>query len=293
MNNECAFSRLHPITLLLWFAAALTVTVMTIDPIFAALSFIGAASHNIMITKGNFQPRPAVLTALMMIAVTLLNPFFSHHGVTILFFFNDLPITLEAILYGAMMSVIIAASMLWCVSLSRCLTSDKVIYLVGRAFPKLAVLLSLTLRLIPEMRRKYKSIYDTRRACGLSGENGIIARVRSTLAVFSALITMTLEDSIDTADSMRARGIALKGRTCFSDFRVHISDVAVISASVITAVIICAASICGRLYFSFYPVVTAVPVNIWSVISYAAFTVLMIIPTLLEVIMWRRLSLKM
>ena len=69
----------------------------------------------------------------IMLLTAFMNPAFSHEGVTVLLYFpTGNPLTLESILYGLSAGVMIATVMLWFVSFSRVITSDKFIYLFGR-----------------------------------------------------------------------------------------------------------------------------------------------------------------
>ena len=61
----------------------------------------------------------------MFIIMAVTNPIFVHNGETILFFMNDNPVTLEALIYGAMASLMIVGVMLWCRCYSDILTTDK------------------------------------------------------------------------------------------------------------------------------------------------------------------------
>ncbi len=289
MNNESAFSHLHPLTLMLWFSFILCATVLTTNPAIALLSLFAASLHRAL-TVG-VKPRQVALMAVFMLAVTLLNPLFSHHGVTVLFFLGGLPITREALLFGAFMSVLCAAAVLWCSSLSLCMTSDKVIYLFGRPFPKLAVLLSLTLRLIPLFLSEYKRMMEVRKACGLYDSSSLFGRARSSLTVFSALVTMILEDSVDTADSMRSRGVELKGRTAYSEYRFRRGDLLTAAVTAAALVFVVRSGAGGYLGFSFYPSVTELPLNSAAVASYIFFGAAALVPSITEVSLWRRLNL--
>ena len=98
--------------------------------------------------------------------MALVNPLFSHNGKTPLFFMNGNAVTLEAVAYGAAMGVMVAGVLLWCKCYSILMTSDKFVYLVGRAMPKLAVVLSSALRYVPALKRQAGKVQRTQRAMG-------------------------------------------------------------------------------------------------------------------------------
>ena len=265
---------------------------LTLNPVFAALSLIAALILRLIVQRGRPQIKAILRAALFMALITVLNPVFSHHGVTVLFFLNDLPITREAILYGAYMSAAIMAVVLWCGVLSSCMTSDKVIHLVGRAFPHLAVLISLTLRFIPLFKERFKGIIDAQRAAGVNDETTMIKKLSFYIKAFSALVTMILEDSIDTSDSMKARGITLSGRTSYSDFSFHFDDAVVLALVLSSAAYLMISGAAGFVDLSFYPVITPLPVSVKALAAYAAFGVIAFIPAAKEVIAWRHSRLR-
>lgn len=71
---------------------------------------------------------------------------------------NDNPVTLEAILYGAGVSVMLIGIMFWCKCYNQVMTSDKFVYLFGKAIPKLSLVLSMALRFIPVFKSQMKKI---------------------------------------------------------------------------------------------------------------------------------------
>ena len=149
----------------MWFVSVISFTVLAMNPIIVIISFIGAVAHRILVSK-KISVKSIIGNAVFMMMITIINPLFSHHGVTELFFLGGLPVTLEALIFGFFMSIVIQSSILWCLSMSECMTSDKIIHLIGKIFPKIAVLISLILRFIPLMKDQYKRIIDSQTALG-------------------------------------------------------------------------------------------------------------------------------
>ena len=100
------------------------------------------------------------------------------------------------------------------------MTSDKFIYLFGRVAPALSLVLSMTLRFVPQFRAQLHTISEAQRTLGRDVSSGsVLTRLRIALRTFSILITWSLETAIETADSMKSRGYGLPGRTAFSLYR--------------------------------------------------------------------------
>ena len=157
----------------------------------------------------------------MALLAALVNPAFVHQGATILTYFpSGNPLTLESILYGCASGVLLAAVVLWFVCVTDVITSDKVVYLFGRIIPALSLLLSMTLRFVPQFTRRLRTVAQAQRRLGRdTGCGSVRRRLREAMRVFSIVVTWSLESGLIAADSMRGRGYGLPGRTAFALYR--------------------------------------------------------------------------
>ena len=279
-NNYGAFSALHPLTLSIYFMSVIVSTVMSSNPVYACAGLIGAVLYKMIF---GIKFRSVVIMTGFMTVLTLVNPFFSHYGNTPLLFINGKAYTFEALVYGGITAVVTAGVLLWCQGLSKCMTSDKVIYLLGRTLPKTALVLSGTLRFIPLCREKFESICRARKCIGRFSDDNVIDRTKSLLSVFSGLAGSMIEWAGDTASSMKARGAALKGRTSFHLFIFTARDLIISLFSCVSSIFTIYVITSGRAEFLCYPYVGNIPVNGLSLWSYAMFIVLSLIPFLFEI----------
>lgn len=158
-------------------------------------------------------------TTLFVVAVfTVTNPLFSHRGEQVLFYLNHNAVTLDAILLGARIGGMLAASLCWFSAFGRVLDTERLVYLLGKAFPKTAMLLSSALRMIPLAKRRFTAVGEAREAADLGGEGGT-ARMRFAGGNLSVSLGMTLESAVQSGNSMKARGFGLPGRTAYTLFR--------------------------------------------------------------------------
>ncbi|MBQ1390065.1 MAG: energy-coupling factor transporter transmembrane protein EcfT [Clostridia bacterium] len=270
MIGRCILDRCHPLTLLVWYMYVIPITVLVHDPIITAVSLLFGIVHIIMIV-GLPKLSTVLYCAAFMTAAAIANPLFSHTGVTVLFFMNGLPVTLESLLYGVEMSAAACAVMLWCVSLTHFMTTDKITMLFGSVTPKLAVLLSLTLRFIPMIREKHRNIINAQK--GFDGRSESRRTLKFYLSVYSALTSQLLEDSVEIADSMCSRGIRLKGRTFYSEFKIRRYDGVMMTITLLamTGIIILKANGAGE--FEFYPFITGFDFSVYNDLMYAAFAI--------------------
>ncbi len=290
-----AFEGYHPIILFVYFIAMIFITMFTTHPILLGISFVTSVTFCGMLLgfKKLLSSLAYSIPMLLIIAVT--NPLFSHNGETILFFLNDNPVTLEAILYGLDIAVMIISVFYWFKCYHAVMTSDKFIYLFGRVIPKLSLLLSMVLNFIPKFKRHFKEIDQSQKALGIYTSKSYVDKVRSKIRVLSILVTWSLENSVETADSMRARGYGLKGRTSYSIFRWTVRDtVMAIIVFGLTAGI-CFLMSLGYSDYWFYPTFKAFDWSALTIVLYIALFAVMFLSTLTEIkenIAWRYLRSK-
>ena len=65
-----------------------------------------------------------------------------------------------------------------------------------------------------------QTVSEAQTCIGRDTKNGsVFRRVGNAIKIFSIMVTWSLENAIETADSMRSRGYGLPGRTAFSIYR--------------------------------------------------------------------------
>ena len=220
---------------------------------------------------------------------------FVHKGETILFFLNDNPVTKEAIVYGAFASMMIMSVFYLCRCYTEIMTSDKFIYLFGRVIPKLSLVLSMILAFIPKLKRKYKEIDEAQKALGIYATESYVDKIRSKMRVLSILLTNSLETSVDTADSMRARGYGLKGRTSYAIYRFTVADFAYLMFSIIFGVATVVLIMLGTSEFYYYPTISVIKGTPTVYILYSSLVLLAGSSIFMEVkenFLWRYLKSK-
>ncbi len=280
-NNS--FGQFHPISCFLYLFSLALATMFMTDPVILTLSFCGSVLFCI-----SLHNRKAFLSDLafyppLFLILALTNPLFSHNGVTPLFFLNGNPVTLEAILYGMDMAAMMLAVMFWCKCFSAVMTSDKILYLFGRAVPRISLTLSMSLRFLPLFKQKWREIKASQIAMGYYSEKGVVAAIGSSLRVFSALVTWALENAVDTGASMKARGYGLPGRSHFSLFRFTRRDkILLIVGMALSIITFCGIGL-GIFDFSFYPRVTGIVLTPIRMIFYAFFAFFSFFPCIFEI----------
>lgn len=277
-----AFSKVHPLVSAVYFIAVMSIGMFSTNPVVELVSLAGSALFCAVITQAGEKKRdvPFYLVLALLIAAT--NPLFSHNGETELFFINNNPVTLESFAYGCCMAVTVVSVMLWFKAFGSIMTSDKLVYLFGRFAPQISLIFSMSLRYVPLLKRQVQKISRAQKAMGLYSSDKISDRLRSAISVISALIGWSLENAVETGKAMKARGYGLKGHTNYSDFSFSKSDLLLMLVCLALWAVTLAGMAAGKLDFYFYPVITEIPSGTSSVICYAAYGGLSLLPFIFE-----------
>lgn len=275
------YASYHPVTLLIYFAAVLSIAMFINNPVILISSLIGAALYHLIIGPRQFLKNILYDIGLFVI-IAAVNPFVSHRGKTILFFINEKPVTMEALVYGIFMAVMIVAVLNWCKIFSKVMSEDKLLYLFGRISSNLALVISMALRYIPLFQKQAAKVSNSQAAMGLYSKEEYMDKVKGRLMVFSIVLTWSLENAMDTASSMRARGYGIGKRTQYALFRMTVEDGLMILLSLLLFGIVMAEYGGGAADFAFYPKLGTITLSWNAMILYISYGLLVLLPACKE-----------
>lgn len=284
MKNKDAFSGYHPIINFLYYALVLLFSMCLMHPVYLIISLTGALAYDIYL-KGRKAVRFAVMGLLpMAVIAALVNPAFNHEGQTMLTYLpSGNPLTLESILYGVAAAVMLASVVLWFATYNEVMTSDKFVYLFGRVIPALSLVLSMALRFIPKFKAQMEVVSEAQSCIGRDTKTGsVIRRVGNAVKIFSIMVTWSLENAIETADSMRSRGYGLPGRTAFSIYRFDDRDKAALAWLIFCGAYILSGWLAGGMYFRYYPTVKTAAWTPLTVSFMFVYLALVLTPVILD-----------
>lgn len=273
----------HPITSLLYFTSLGVVMMLTEDPVMRIISLVSMCMYSFLLFGARIGFSDLCFYIPMLAMVSLINPMFSHNGATPLFFLNGNPVTLEAVICGVFIGVSVVAVLYLCKCLSEIMTGDKILYLLGNITPKLALMLSMTMRFIPLFKERYRKASDAQKTLGIYSSDSRTDRIKCAFSVFSAVVSQSIERSVETSSSMKSRGYGIGKRSCYSLFRFTPYDGALIAIVSLCTALIALLSLAGVLDFGFYPRMTSISPNALRVLAYAIYALLAFIPSLLEI----------
>lgn len=254
-----AFLTCHPTVALLYLVLVLTFSVLLLHPLFLAASLLAALRCAAVLRGGAAVRRGMRYLLPASLFAALVNLAFSHEGATILAYFpSGNPLTLESAVYGLAAAALLAAVLLWGSCWNAVMSADKLMYLLGRVSPALSLLLSMTLRFVPRFQAKFREVAAARRGMGLAGtSHSRLGALREAVTVFSVMVTWSLENAAETADSMKSRGYGLPGRTAFSPFRLSTQDRALLAWLLLCGAYLAAGLLSGGIDWRYYPTLRA------------------------------------
>ena len=295
MRNRDAFSAYHPIINFLYFVLVLVFTMFFMHPISLAISLLSALAYSVCLngTKAVRFSLTAILP--MMLIAAVVNPIFNHEGATILTYLpSGNPLTLESVIYGVASAFMLAGVITWFSCYSAVMTSDKFVYLFGRVIPALSLVLSMTLRFVPKFKAQLQVVSEAQSCVGRDTASGsLLQRVKNGITILSILVTWSLENAIETADSMKSRGYGLPGRTAFSIYRFDGRDKLALLWLLFCGGYIVLGWALGGLRWWYYPIISgelmgAFPVSLQ--LAYLALCLTPVIMNRMEVRKWKHLT---
>ena len=282
--NMNEFKTYHPIVNFAYFVLVIGLGCFFMHPVCLCISLASGFTYSVML-KGRKAIKTNLIYMLpMLLMMALINPAFNHEGVTVMAYLpSGNPLTLESIVYGLCAAVMIVSVICHFSCYNEIMTSDKFIYLFGKIIPAMSLIISMTLRFVPRFAAQLKVVTNAQRCMGRDISNGgIIKRAKNGLNILSVMITWSLENAIETADSMKSRGYGIPGRTAFSIFTFDKRDKKALICILFLGLYTLAGNLAGVIDFGFFPSIKAADVSFFSISVFAAYLLLCSSPVIIE-----------
>ena len=279
MSGAIEFSDLHPVVILGYFASVIAIAMCVFHPVFIVFSFAASLLCMLLIEREKAL-KTLGAELILFILISLINQLFTANGSTVIFNFFDRPFTLEALVYGMCAAGTFCAALQWLVCFGALFTEEKFISLFSVLSPTLTLLLSMVLKLMPELREKLNRIKEDRRRIGGIDAESVTDKVGVSTEILSVTIGWAMESGADTAASMKARGYGCGKRTSFTGYRFHTKDFLLLAFILIADALIIPFLIMGKASAVFYPSIILTPV---SKITLAVYATLLFLPTIIYV----------
>ena len=247
------FSTVHPALLIFYALGAPILAMFGSNPVTMGVMFLCAITVHWFYLGGASTKDGLKGILFVVIFVSVLNRPTTPLGVTELFKIGSRLFTLESMCYGLMNGLMLGTVILWFRCFTAIVPNDKFLYLFGRRFQTAALLLSMILKLFPETRYKIRCIRAAQMVEDGEEKPSLKVRLSRSMRQMSSLLEWSMEDGIETADAMKARGYGEGKRSSYQKYHFHSSDL----ACLIVMVMLYAAAVfdvvgAGKL-FAYYP----------------------------------------
>ena len=288
------FGAFHPVINFVYFVLVIGCSMFLMHPVFLLLSCIGGMAYYIYLKKWKAFKTALWLMLPVFLISAVVNPLFNHKGVTLIFYLkNGNPLTLESILYGLAAGVMLVSVLNWFSCYQVVMTSDKFIYLFGKAIPAMSLILSMVLRFVPKFKNQIVKISNAQKCIGRDVTNGnMLMKAKHGMKILSIMTTWALENSVETADSMRSRGYGLRGRTNYTIYRFDTRDRGMLAGIVLCGSVVIAAVLLREVEVLYFPVFQLSSGSGKSMAAYLGYGILCFLPlavNLAEDVKWRYL----
>ena len=306
MTDE--FSRYHPVVNLIFYLLVLGTTMFQMSVGLVFISLFSAVVYYFMLKKTEGLKYCTVVVGIIIVSA-IINPLFSHKGGTLLFYlFTGNPVTLESIIYGLISAIIIGAMLLWFSTFNQVMGVERILGAIGKVLPNVSLLITMIMRFIPQYTRHQRKVSMVNKVNKRNyGEkinllnrektekenviearkrqkkkNGIDKRIDSIKEgsrTFSITTTWALENSIYTADSMKARGFGTGRRTNYSNYKFQKRDYLLMGWLVILWLVVVFSLEREKVYTYYYPFIQVKN----NVVVYLIYGLLCLTPVLINV----------
>ena len=263
----------------------------------------------------------------LSILIMILNPLLNRTGAHKIYLWSGFFITYEAIAYGILMSLALLIVILVFSSYNRSVSYQEMLYIFSKKLPIISMIIVMALRFIPlinsraievqklnnlknngiememdggdadaldldEFNSNISTDYDSKLVNKLKSNKRVAAIIKEakTLGkIMGITVSWSLEESMFTAKSMKARGYNATERTSYLSYKFSNADFAFIALIIVTVGIIIIGLLHGVGMINIYPSIdfkfSNLPLNIY----YLAFIVFLLPLIYLEIkerILW-------
>ena len=189
LGEGSTFAGCHPAVNLIFFLFTIGITMFSMSPVFLAATLVFSWLYSILLNGKKAIKSNLLFTLPIVVIMAVINTFFTHNGATVLFYVNNSRITLEALLYGLAAAVLLSSIIVWFSCFNVVMTSDKLIFIFGKAAPVLGLTLSMIFRFIPLLKARFREISMGQRCMGRHVTGGFMAKLRQVTKEVSILIS--------------------------------------------------------------------------------------------------------
>ncbi len=302
-----SFSRLHPLATIVLFGCEVVLAAFSFQPLCALIAFVGAEACTIQLFDAKHAVKQLVWYVPIIALMTVINPFFSASGSTVLYSFGQMQLYAESLLYGATSGLVLVSTLSWLECLFVVVSPLELLQRSSVRFPGLQLVLSLSVQLMPQLlsdltvAQQIQSANTAARACNsatqlprqscIPGQRRFLSArkaIGQTVSTINAVCMSALEKSIGTFQSIVSRGWGMAVRR--SRWNTQVLDaydtIALLSFAFLGAVAATSLYMLVQAW-QFYPTMPAFQLSFWY-LGVALFAVLPVVFVRLDTVLWEQ-----
>ncbi len=280
---ESGFRGCHPFVIFFYYMCVGIIAMYLNHPLLLLIACLLLIAVNIAHGGGADVKKWLPVLAAMNSVLIVCNALLVSEGTTVLFFLFGRKVTLEATVFGIVLALSLSLLLLMFISFNAVLNGNKFLFVFSSLLPRTAFLIMLAVRFVPLLKKRLDEIADVQRIKGVSVASGTLQeRCRNGMALLQILLTWSLEEAVETADSMKARGYGTGKRSPYIPYRMAVADYVwlLILVILLASCIACGAFGYGRIMI--YPELGPWNLTFFDVALLVQITIMLSFPLLIE-----------
>lgn len=302
-----SFSRLHPLATLVLFGCEVVLAAFSFQPLCALIAFVGAELCIVQLFDIKHAVKQLIWYAPIIVLMTVINPFFSASGSTVLYSFGHTQLYAESLVYGTTSGLVLVSALSWLECLFVVVSPLELLQRSSVRFPGLQLVLSLSVQLMPQLlsdltvAQQIQSANTAARRCDSVVQSHQESRVLSQSRLLSARKTIAqsattinavcmsaLEKSMSTFQSILSRGWGMAGhRSRWSAEVLDVYDTVALLVFTFLSVIAAVSLYMLVQAWQFYPTMPEFQASFWY-LGVVLFTVLPAIFVCIDTVLWEQ-----
>lgn len=280
-------TRIHPAIFIVYFIILILFAflfnnpyyIITFGVLITILLILQDALSEVKSTMKYFLP--------LVLFITIVNTIFTHVGNTHIYYYGSNFVTLEAIMYGIIMAVTFFLVTLTFLSYNSYVSYQDMLYVFSKRYPNLSMVIIMSLRFVPLIQSRTRELIELSRLKNQNENLSLKERLSENIQNLGLVVSWSLEEAMQTASSMKARGYNITKRTSYLEYKFNKIDACLSIIIIVTVIVSLVGLSQGIGSINVYPKFTfsfsQLPFNVY----YLAFVVLLLPFIIIEI--WERI----
>lgn len=228
------FYDFHPVSLLFYFSVLLFNILSATYNIFLVFAFISLILMIIQLEGIKSTTKTLLYFLFFTFLITTFTLIFNHSGKNVFLYINNVPLTLDSLIYGIYTGIMVSSLMLWFKIFNHSFDNGKITYIFSKYLPVTGLIISMSFSSYNRFRYKLDLIRQVLYTQNIRNSHShILNKIKYGSTVFSLLVNVMLEDSLDSASSMLARGYGKHKKITYKKYTFEHNDLFLITISIL------------------------------------------------------------